>query len=196
MKNERQPRCYIVAGPNGAGKTTFALTYLPLMVSCRDFINADEIARGLSPLDFEAGLPKAGKIFLETLDLKIRAKRDFAFETTLSGRTYLARIGEWRKSGWKVILFYLYIPSVEFSEMRVKQRVLQGGHDIPGEDIRRRYPRSARNLFDYAEVCDETFCFDNTGSRIVPVFEKQIGAPVKIHDAGRFAALRKWLENE
>ena len=132
MNAEKQPQCYVVAGPNGAGKTTFALTYLPVMVSCHDFINADEIAKGLSPLDFEAGLLKAGKIFLEILDQKIKGRKDFAFETTLSGRTYLSRIRQWRKSGWKVVLFYLYIPNAEFSAMRVQQRVLQGGHNIPG----------------------------------------------------------------
>ena len=92
MKHKKQPRCYIVAGPNGAGKTTFALKYLPRIASCYDFINADEIAKGLSPLDYEAGLLKASKIFLETLNWKIANRNDFAFETTLSGRTYLPRI--------------------------------------------------------------------------------------------------------
>ena len=190
MKEEKQPRCYIFAGPNGAGKTTFALTYLPVMASCYDFINADEIAKGLSPLDFDAGQPKAGKIFLETLNRKITARKDFALETTLSGRTYLSRIGQWRRSGWKVVLFYLYIPSAGFSLERVRQRVLQGGHNIPPEDISRRYPRSIRNLFDYAEICDQTFCFDNSGSQAVPIFEKRFGMPLEIHDAGRFSRLR------
>ena len=108
MKHGKQPHCYVVAGPNGAGKTTFALEYLPQIVSCHDFINADEIAKGLSPLNYEAGLLSASKIFLETLDRKITERKDFSFETTLSGRTYLPRIVEWRKSGWIVTLFYLY----------------------------------------------------------------------------------------
>ena len=196
MNAEKQPQCYVVAGPNGAGKTTFALTYLPVMVSCHDFINADEIAKGLSPLDFEAGLLKAGKIFLEILDQKIKGRKDFAFETTLSGRTYLSRIRQWRKSGWKVVLFYLYIPNAEFSAMRVQQRVLQGGHNIPWDDISRRYPRSIRNLFDYAEVCDQTFCFDNTGSQVVSIFEKRFGMPMEIHDTERFSRLQRGLKNE
>ncbi len=80
------PTCYIIAGPNGAGKTTFALNYLPKITGCRDFINVDEIAKGLSPLDFEAGLIQAGKIFLSLLEQKIAHKKDFAFETTLSGK--------------------------------------------------------------------------------------------------------------
>lgn len=196
MKHEKQPQCYVVAGPNGAGKTTFALNYLPRIASCHDFINADEIAMGLSPLNFEAGLLKAGKIFLETLKQKIAARNDFAFETTLSGRTYFPRIEEWRKSGWRVVLIYLYIPSAEFSVMRVQQRVLQGGHNIPSLDIFRRYPRSIRNLFEYAEVCDHTLCLDNTGSQIVSIFEKRFGQPIEIHNNERFLILQGVLKNE
>lgn len=196
MKHEKQPRCYIVAGPNGAGKTTFALKYLPRIASCYDFINADEIAKGLSPLDYEAGLLKASKIFLETLNWKIADRNDFAFETTLSGRTYLPRIAEWRKSGWFVTLFYLYIPNAAFSAQRVRHRVLEGGHDIPAEDIVRRYPRSIRNLFHYAEVCDHTICFDNTGSRIVSIFEKRFGQPIEILDKDRYATIQGVLNHE
>ena len=89
MKLGKQPHCYVVAGPNGAGKTTFALEFLPRIVSCHDFINADEIAKGLSPLDYEAGLLRASKIFLETLNRIITERNDFAFETTLSGEKRL-----------------------------------------------------------------------------------------------------------
>ena len=190
MKHEGQPHCYVVAGPNGAGKTTFALEYLPRIVSCHDFINADEIAKGLSPLDYEAGLLRASKLFLETLNRKIAERNNFAFETTLSGRTYLPRIVEWRESGWIVTLFYLYIPDAEFSAQRVYHRVLEGGHDIPAADIVRRYPRSIRNLFDYAEVCDQTICLDNTGNRIVSIFEKKMGHPLEIQDKERFAKIQ------
>lgn len=196
MKQEKQPQCYIVAGPNGAGKTTFALKYLPLIAFCHDFINADEIARGLSPLDFGAGLLQASKIFLNTLEKKISQRKDFAFETTLSGRGYLPKIMKWRKSGWRVVLFYLYIPNAEFSALRVQQRVIQGGHDIPSEDIIRRYPRSIQNLFEYAEICDHTFCLDNTQNQIVPIFEKRIDQPIEIQDAELFSTLQEVLKNE
>lgn len=196
MKREKQPQCYVIAGPNGAGKTTFALKYLPLIASCYDFINADEIARGLSPLDFEAGLLRAGKIFLETLNRKIADRKDFAFETTLSGRTYLPRIAEWRKAGWNVTLLYLYIPGIAFSAQRVRQRVLKGGHDIPHEDIVRRYPRSIRNLFAYADGCDKTMCFDNTGNQVVLIFEKEYGQPLFIQDKERFSKIQGVLNHE
>ena len=194
MGIEKKPQCYIVAGPNGAGKTTFALTYLPMIAECHDFINADEIAKGLSPLKFEAGLLQAGKIFLNVLKQKIAARKDFAFETTLSGRTYLPQIEKWRRNGWVVSLFYLYVPDAEFSVMRVRQRVLQGGHDIPTDDIFRRYPRSMQNLFAYAEVCDHTFCLDNTGNQAVPIFEKRFGHPIKILDNNRFSIMRRSFE--
>lgn len=190
MKHGKQPHCYVVAGPNGAGKTTFALKYLPRIVSCHDFINADEIAKGLSPLDYEAELLRASKIFLETLNRKITERNDFAFETTLSGRTYLPRIVEWRKSGWMITMFYLYIPDAEFSAQRVHHRVLEGGHDIPAADIVRRYPRSIRNLFDYAKICDHTICLDNTGNRIVSIFEKRLGHPIEVQDKERFAKIQ------
>ena len=196
MKREKQPYCYVIAGPNGAGKTTFALKYLPLIASCYDFINADEIAKGLSPLDFDAGMLKAGKIFLENLNQRIRLRKDFAFETTLSGRTYLPRIVEWRKAGWFVTLFYLYIPNAEFSAHRVRERVLKGGHDIPPDDIVRRYPRSIRNLFAYADVCDDTICFDNTGNQFVSIFEKYFGHPLTILDRERFQRCKGVLSHE
>ena len=128
MSAKKQPICYIVAGPNGAGKTTFALQYLPKIVSCNNFINADEIAKGVSPLNFEAGLLQASKIFLQSLNQKIENKETFAFETTLSGRSYLTQIPQWQQAGWKVVLIYLYIPSAEFSAFRVQQRFEQGGH--------------------------------------------------------------------
>lgn len=194
MKREKQPHCYVIAGPNGAGKTTFALKYLPFIASCYDFINADEIAKGLSPLNFEAGLLKAGKIFLESLNQIVLQRKDFAFETTLSGRSYLPRIVEWRKTGWFVTLFYLYIPNAEFSAQRVRERVLKGGHDIPLDDISRRYPRSIRNLFAYADVCDKTMCFDNTGNQIIPIFEKHYGSPLVIQDKKRFSNIQRSLE--
>ena len=190
MKKRSQPYCYIIAGPNGAGKTTFAMSYLPLMASCHDFINADEIAKGLSPLDYNAGLMQAGRIFLDNLNMRIEARQDFAFETTLAGSSYLQKIPKWREAGWKILLFYLYIPSADFSLARVQQRVLQGGHGVQEVDVFRRFPRSIHNLFTCIEICDQTICMDNSGPYPIPIFEKRIGQTVKIMDAQRFANLQ------
>lgn len=99
MDAKRKPTCYIIAGPNGAGKTTFALRYLPEIVACQNFINADEIARGLSPLNSDIALLPASKLFLKMIAEKIAVLEDFSFETTLSGRTYLPKIRQWRADG-------------------------------------------------------------------------------------------------
>ena len=196
MDRKKEKVCYIIAGPNGAGKTTFALKYLPKIVACNNFINADEIAKGISPLDFERGLLQASKIFLAEVDKKIKDSETFAFETTLSGKSYLPKIKNWQKMGWKVILWYLYIPSAEFSALRVTQRVIQGGHNIPLADINRRFPRSIKNLFEYAEVCNEIRCFDNTNNQVVPIFEKHIGKNIAIFDEDRYAKLLQVKNNE
>lgn len=168
---QTSPTCYIIAGPNGAGKTTFAMKYLPQIAGCLNFINADEIARGLSPLDMEAVQLQASKIFLHAMEEKIAARQDFAFETTLSGKTYLPKIRQWKRENWRVELFYLYLPSADFSAKRVEYRVRQGGHDIPADAIERRYPRSIANLFEYAKVCDMTHCVDNSKREIALIFD-------------------------
>ena len=196
MSAKKQPVCYIVAGPDGAGKTTFALQYLPKIVSCKNFINADEIAKGVSPLNFEAGLLQASKIFLQSLDQKLESKETFAFETTLSGRSYLTQIPQWQQDGWKVVLIYLYIPSAEFSAFRVQQRFEQGGHNVPAETIVRRYPRSIKNLFLYSEVCDQTFCFNNAQGMVAPVFEKTKGQPVEIIDKITYSRIMEVVNHE
>jgi len=196
MSYKEQPTCHVVAGPNGSGKTTFAMKYLPSIVSCKNFINADEIAKGISPLDFTAGQLQASKLFLFELEQKIKDRETFAFETTLAGRVYLSRIQEWRKQGWQVILWFLYIPSAEFSAQRVALRVQQGGHNVPEETIVRRFPRTVRNLFDYAEVCDGTFCLDNSQERIKPIFEKRLDTDYFIYEQQVFSHLKELAKNE
>lgn len=196
MNDGKQPICYIVSGPNGAGKTTFALRYLPKIVSCSNFINADEIAKGVSPLDFEAGLLQASRIFLQSLNKKIECRETFAFETTLSGKSYLTQIPQWQQAGWQVILIYLYIPSAEFSALRVKQRFEQGGHNVPDDVVARRYPRSIRNLFLYSEVCDQTFCFNNEQGNVLPVFEKLKGQSVKVIDNTTYSKILEAVGHE
>ena len=159
-----RPICTIIAGPNGAGKTTFALSYLPEVAKCRNFVNADLIAAGLSPLSPEREWLAASRLFLEEVQNYIMRREDFAFETTLSGKTYLRLVRQLRRDGWQVKMYYLWLPSVEMSMARVAERVAHGGHDIPLAAIIRRYPRSVGNLLDhYAPLCDTTVCLDNSG---------------------------------
>ena len=174
MNADTQPVCRIIAGPNGAGKTTFALKYLPEVAHCRAFVNADLIAAGLSPLEPEQQLLAASRLFLNEIEQHIRAGRDFAFETTLSGRGYLRLIKRLRATGWRVELLYLALPKMEMSILRVAERVAHGGHSIPRADIERRFPRSLRNLFElYAGAVDYTCCFLNSGETPQLVFMQQ-----------------------
>ena len=168
------PTCWIIAGPNGAGKTTFALEYLPTVANCRNFINADLIAAGLSPLAPETGLIAAGRLFLKEIDARIQARQDFAFETTLSGRSYLKLIKRLHEEHWWVELIYLALPNVEMSKLRVAERVAHGGHDIPLSDLERRFPRSLRNLLDgFSFAADRTQCFMNDAEIPQLIFEQQ-----------------------
>ena len=186
-----QPTCWIIAGPNGAGKTTFALEYLPEVANCRHFINADLIAAGLAPLAPESQLLAASRIFLTELKARVAARQNFAFETTLAGRTYLKLIRQLRSDGWRVELIYLALPNVAMSRMRVAERVAHGGHNIPLEDIERRFPRSLRNLLtEFSYRTNYTECFMNEGEIPEPVFVQQ-GDNRTIINAELFKILRQ-----
>jgi predicted ABC-type ATPase len=165
------PVCRIIAGPNGAGKTTFALEYLPRVAPGTAFVNADLIAAGLSPLAPEQRLVAASRLFLNEIRQHAAGRRDFAFETTLAGRTHLRLIRDLRSAGWRVELIYLALPDVELSRLRIAERVAHGGHSIPEDDIARRFPRSLRNLFEvYAKTVDHVQCLLNSGPQPRLVF--------------------------
>ena len=182
-KNRENPTCWIISGPNGAGKTTFALEYLPQVAGCTHFINADLIAAGLSPLAPERELLSASRLFLREIEERIAAHADFAFETTLAGRTYLRLIERLRADGWRVELIYLALPSVEMSKLRVAERVAHGGHNIPLADIERRFPRSLRHLLnDFSHRVDSCTCFMNDGESPVLVFEQRGSDRDIVHD--------------
>lgn len=185
------PTCWIIAGPNGAGKTTFAMEYLPAVTQCRRFINADLIAAGLSPLAPEQQLLAASRLFLQEIEDCISAQQDFAFETTLAGRSYLKLIDRLKATGWRVELIYLALPSAELSSLRVAERVKHGGHNIPATDIARRFPRSLYNMFNlFAPRVDQTLCFLNSGNTPELVF-KQNGPQREIQQAEIFDQLLK-----
>jgi predicted ABC-type ATPase len=177
------PVCWIIAGPNGAGKTTFALEYLPKVANCQNFINADLIAAGLSPLAPEKQLVAASRIFLQEIEAHINKKEDFAFETTLAGRGYLKLIERLQNNGWHIELVYLALPSIEMSKLRVAERVAHGGHNIPAHDIGRRFPRSLKNLLtEYSHLADRTLCFMNSGGNPELIFEQHDGNRRILHE--------------
>lgn len=170
---QKKPTCYIIAGPNGAGKTTFAMDYLPEIAGCRNFVNADLIAYGLSPLDSILAQYDAGRLFLNEIFSNINKRIDFAFETTLSGRSHINLLKKLRQDHWRIVLFFLWIPSADFSKSRVRERVEHGGHNIPDDVISRRYPRIMYNLVNiYTALCDKVVCYDNSEPVPVLVFEQ------------------------
>jgi predicted ABC-type ATPase len=161
-----EKKIVIIAGPNGAGKTTFAREWLPREAGCPLFINADLIAAGLSPFDPDAAAFRAGRLMLEEIDRNAAAGISFAFETTLSGHTYIRRIRAWRAAGFVVKLFFLSLRNPEEAIARVAFRVQQGGHDVPPEVIRRRFASGMKNFMDvYRCEVDYWRLFDNSGPR-------------------------------
>lgn len=158
------PRIIIIAGPNGAGKTTFAREFLPHEAGCPVFVNADLIAAGLAPFAPSSVAIQAGRLMLQELERHFAARQSFAFETTLSGRTYLNHIARWQAAGYIVKLIFLKLDSADEAIARVKQRVIQGGHDIPEDVIRRRFDTGLANLSQcYAPVVNFWALYDNAG---------------------------------
>jgi predicted ABC-type ATPase len=173
----KRPTIYLIGGCNGAGKTTFAREFLPKEVKCLRFLNADEIARGLSPFDPGAAGVQAARILLTQIKESVRRKETFALESTLSGKTYIRLLWEAKKSGYILELHYLWLSSPTQAIARVKQRVLQGGHHVPAQDIRRRFKRSQLHLVkDYLLLADKWAVWD---SRNLPA--KQLASSV-MHD--------------
>ena len=157
------PNLYIIAGCNGAGKTTASFTVLPEILNCKEFVNADEIAKGLSPFQPEKAAFESGRIMLNRIHELMAEQVDFAFETTLSTRSYVSLVKKAQAAGYRVSLVFFWLDSVSTAKERVKHRVLQGGHNIPEDVIERRYSRGIQNLTRlYIPVVDYWVIFDNT----------------------------------
>ncbi|MCQ2336710.1 MAG: zeta toxin family protein [Paludibacteraceae bacterium] len=153
---------FIIAGPNGAGKTTASYIILPEVLKCNEFVNADEIAKGLSPFNPESVSIQAGRLMLERINQMIKEGKSFAFETTLATRSYVGFIERAKKKGYFVSLIFLYLPSAEQAVERVAMRVKEGGHNIAPDVIVRRYKRGLENLVKlYLPICDSWIIYNN-----------------------------------
>ena len=159
-KSVHKPVCHVVAGPNGSGKSTFALRYLPDFAGSVEYVNPDLMAQGMSPTDIRLSAIKAGKLTLERIAQLIAERASFAFETTLSGRGHLRLLSEAKAAGYQIAIYYLWMPEPAALPLRIGHRVLAGGHDVPTDDVMRRYARSRANIRDYAALADTLLVFD------------------------------------
>lgn len=164
MAEKKRMNLYIIAGCNGAGKTTASFTVLPEMLNCREFVNADEIAKGLSPFNPEGVAIQAGRLMIDRIIHLLKEGETFAFETTLATRSYVNLIQRAQKRGYFVTLLFFSLSTAEQAVARVAKRVSLGGHNIPTEVIQRRYTAGLQNLFQlYIPVVDYWTLYDNSG---------------------------------
>jgi len=195
MPRAIQPNCYIIAGSNGAGKSTFAAEFLPHYADCPNFINPDLIARGLSPFDPDDAMLRAGRMVLERIRESMRGQSDFAFETTLSGRTYATVLKDLRQRGYRVNMFYLWIPDPDLALVRIRDRVTKGGHNVPARDVRRRFPRTLTNLFTlYRPLLDTLHVFDNSLPQLHLIFKGEDGKTT-VFDPTAYAGLLSTIQS-
>lgn len=185
----KTPKLYVIAGPNGSGKTTFAEKFLPHYVGCFEFVNADLIAKGLSPFAPSNVAIKAGKILLDQVRECARRKVDFAVETTLAGKTQFKVLESIKRNGYELHMFFLWVPDVKLALARVADRVRKGGHDVLERDVLRRYFRGLRNLFClYQRLFESWSVFDNSTEkpRQIAKFERGVLA---VLDAANYERL-------
>jgi len=182
---------YIISGCDGAGKTTASFTILPEILNCKEFVNADEIAKGLSPFQPEKAAFEAGRIMLNRINDFLENGISFSFETTLSTRSYRNFILKAQEKGYAVSLLFFWLESVELAKERVRTRVLEGGHNIPSEVIERRYLKGIKNLFEiYMPIVDHTMIFDNTFGEIELIAEGIKTKELKIHNFNKFESIK------
>ena len=186
---------YIIAGCNGAGKTTASFTILPEVLDCKEFINADEIAKGLSPFQPENVAMQAGRIMLARMDELLQKGETFAFETTLATKSYKQKI-EWAQAnGYEVTLLFFWLDSPNMAKKRVAQRVAEGGHSIPSQTIERRYHNGIVNLFAiYIDMVDICYIFDNSEGRKELIAQKERHKDIVIYNNDKFNLMKNNYE--
>ncbi len=165
------PDLFVIAGPNGAGKTTAAQKILPEFLAVNEYVNADKIAEGLSPFHPQSQNILAGRLMLQRIQELIKQKKSFAFESTLASRVFSRILKQAKIAGFTIRLIYLYLPNPELAAARVAKRVEIGGHNIPRQDIFRRFHRSLANLRDlYIPLSHYYYIVDASGIDLVPLY--------------------------
>lgn len=172
-------KLYIIAGCNGAGKTTASYTILPEILECDEFVNADEIAKGLSPFRPEKAGIQAGRLMLERIKSLVNKGQDFAFETTLSTKSYKNLVQSSKDNGYSVTMIFFWLSSQDLAVKRVETRVKEGGHNIPEKVIRRRYENGLKNFFNiFIQIVDDWMLIDNSGEPYELIAEKKESEPI------------------
>lgn len=188
---------YIIAGCNGAGKTTASYTILPEIIACKEFVNADEIAKGLSPFQPEKVSFEAGRIMINRINELLEGNKSFAFETTLSTKSYKNKILKAKNQGYTVTLLFFWLNNIELAKERVKTRVLEGGHTIPKDVIERRYIKGINNLFDiYLNLVDGMLIFDNSYGRHELIAQKIGEEEIVITNSEKFNQLKRFYDTK
>ena len=183
---------YIIGGCNGAGKTTASFTLLPEILNCKEFVNADEIAKGLSPFQPELVSFEAGRIMLNRIKELLNSNKTFAFETTLASKSYKYKITAAQKNNYTVTLLFFWLESVDLAIERVENRVLEGGHNIETAVISRRFKNGIKNLFKiYLPLVNEAMIFDNSGGKPDLMAEKIKDSEINIINKFKFDKLKK-----
>ena len=191
-----QKKLYIIGGCNGAGKTTASFNILPDLLNCKEFVNADEIARGLSPFQPEKVSIEAGRLMLSRIDELLKSQKDFSFETTLSTRSFVSTIKKAREKGYYITLIFFWLDSIQLAKDRVKKRVAEGGHNIEEKVIERRYNSGISNLFKlYVSKVDSLLIYDNSNIESELIAEKELNGEFVIHQPTKFNQL-KTISNE
>ncbi len=192
----QEKKLYIIAGCNGAGKTTASFTILPEILECKEFVNADEIAKGLSPFQPEKVTVEAGRIMLNRINELLSKNEDFAFETTLSTKSYKTKILKAKNQGYRVTLLFFWLQNADLAKERVKIRVLEGGHNIEPNIIERRFTRGIINLFDiYLPIVDGALIFDNSEGQHELLADKQADGVLSVVNAEKFNLLKSYYDN-
>lgn len=188
----KEKNLYIIAGCNGAGKTTASFTILPDILDCKEFVNADEIARGLSPFQPEKVSFEAGRIMLNRIEELFRDNQSFAFETTLATKSYKSKIIEAKKNGYEVTMLFFWLNNIDLAIERVATRVQEGGHNIPTDVIIRRYKRGICNLFDiYMPIVDECMIIDNSDGKRELVAKKSKLKDLTLNNKQKFNEIER-----
>ena len=182
---------YIIAGCNGAGKTTASFTILPEILNCKEFVNADEIARGLSPFQPEKVAFEAGRIMLNRINDLLNSGENFAFETTLATKSYKSKIKIAKIQNYSITLIFFWLQNENLAVERVKSRVLEGGHNIERAVIKRRYYNGIKNLFEiYIPIVDEVMIIDNSEGKHDLIAKKTNQTELVILNETKFLTLK------